>query len=119
MSRIRLYIAAAIAALSAVACTMELVVEEPQVNLGVPTYTAYMDVNDTKSVLDGNISKWKGEEYIQIVGKKGNYNFGTNVNGTATSAEFVYKGTSTFDEKEVLAVYPCGSAVYAGDLLIL
>lgn len=115
MSKLRLYIVAAIAALSAVACTMELVVEEPQVNLSIPTYTAYVDVNDTKSVLDENVSKWSGEEYIQIVGKKGSYNFATNVSGTATSAEFVYKGTSTFDEKEVLAVYPCGSAVYSGN----
>ena len=57
MSKLRLYIAAAIAALSAVACTMELVVEEPQVNLSIPTYTAYVDVNDTKSVLDENVSK--------------------------------------------------------------
>lgn len=115
MSRIRLYIAAAIAALSAMACTMELVVDGPQVDSGLPSYTAYVDINDTKAVLDGNVSKWSGEEYIQIVGHKGNYNFSTNVSGTATSAEFLYKGTSTFNEKEVLAVYPCGSAVYAGD----
>ena len=115
MSKIRLYIAAAIAALSAMACTMELVVDEPLVDQGLPSYTAYVDANETKAVLDGNVSKWSGEEYIQIVGKKGSYNFGTNVSGSATSAEFLYKGTSTFDEKEVLAVYPCGSAVYAGD----
>ena len=115
MNKLKLCFAAAIAALSAVACTLELVVDEPQVDQGIPSYTAYVDVNDTKSVLDGNVSKWSGEEYIQIVGKKGSYNFGTNVSGSATSAEFLYKGTSTFDEKEVLAVYPCGSAVYAGD----
>ncbi|MBO5979933.1 MAG: hypothetical protein J6Q12_05840, partial [Bacteroidales bacterium] len=115
MSKLRLYIAAAIAALSAMACTMELVVEEPQVNLSIPTYTAYVDVNDTKSVLDENVSKWSGDEDIQLVGQKGSSKFATNVRGTATTAEFVYKGTSTFDEKEVLAVYPCGSAVYSGN----
>ena len=94
---------------------MELIVEEPQVDFGVPSYTAYVDVNDTKAVLDGNVSKWSGDELIQIVGKNGSYRFGTSVSGTATSATFSYQGSAQYKEKEVMAVYPYGSAEYAGN----
>ena len=32
----------------------------------IASYTAYMDTPSTKTVLDGYISKWNGEEWIQI-----------------------------------------------------
>ena len=91
--------------------------EKPEADFGAPVFTAYVDNVETKAVLDGanNVSKWSGDEYIQVVGKKGTYTFGTSVSGTATSAQFSYKGDSKYNETEVFAVYPYGSATYAGD----
>ena len=84
--------------------------------MSITGYAAYVDMNDTKAILDGNVSKWSGEELIQIVGRKGSHKFGTSVSGAATSATFTYMGTDPFEEDEVLAVYPYGNAVYAGNI---
>ena len=46
---------------------------EPVQNTGIVTYTAYSDMPETKTVLQERTALWKGEEWIQIVGRNGNY----------------------------------------------
>ena len=116
MNKFRTLLVAAIAALSAVACSEDFFIDEPQVAPLVPTYTAYVDAADTKAVLDGGVSKWSGDELIQIIGRNGSYRFGTSVTGTATAASFTYQGTGQFNETEVMAVYPYGNTEYSGNL---
>ena len=117
MNRIKLFFIAAIAALSAVACNNDIFLEEPQIIPSVATYTAYVDAVDTKAVLDGGVSKWSGDELIQIVGKNGNYMFGTSVTGASSYATFTYKGEGQFNETEVMAVYPYGTGGHSGNLV--
>ena len=83
---------------------------------GVVTYSAYVDGTDTKATLDGNVSKWRGEESIQIVGRKGTYRFTATVSGKSNYAIFSLDGSGKYDETEVMAVYPYASGSYAGDL---
>ena len=82
---------------------------------GVVSYTAYADGVDTKAVLDGKVSKWQGEESIALVGKKGTHKFTAAVEGVSSQATFNYAGEGTYDETEVLAVYPYASGAYGGD----
>lgn len=89
--------------------------ENSSVQTGTTSYTAYMEGSDTKSVLDGNVSVWKGEESIQVIGKKGKYQFSASVNGESQSATFNYVGSGSYNETEVMAVYPYGSGSYSGD----
>ena len=99
-----------------VSCTEEIhSPETPGPDAGQVTYTAYVDGGSTKAVLDGNVSKWKGEESIQIVGKSGTYKFTASVDGESNSAEFSHAGESSYNETEVMAIYPYASGNYAGD----
>lgn len=82
---------------------------------GVASYTAYADGVDTKAVLDGKVSKWQGEESIALVGKKGTHKFIAAVEGVSSQATFNYAGEGTYDETEVLAVYPYASGAYSGN----
>ena len=82
---------------------------------GVASYTAYADGVDTKAVLDGKVSKWQGEESIALVGKKGTHKFTAAVEGVSSQATFNYAGEGTYDETEVLAVYPYASGSYSGN----
>ncbi|MBQ2919447.1 MAG: hypothetical protein IJE61_09550 [Bacteroidales bacterium] len=82
---------------------------------GVASYTAYADGVDTKAVLDGKVSKWQGEEAIALVGKKGTHKFTAAVEGVSSQATFNYAGEGTYDETEVLAVYPYASGAYSGN----
>ena len=82
---------------------------------GVASYTAYADGVDTKAVLDGKVSKWQGEESIALVGKKGTHKFTASVEGVSSQATFNYAGEGTYDETEVLAVYPYASGAYSGN----
>ena len=82
---------------------------------GVASYTAYADGMDTKAVLDGKVSKWQGEESIALVGKKGTHKFTAAVEGVSSQATFNYAGEGTYDETEVLAVYPYASGAYSGN----
>lgn len=86
----------------------------PQV--GVTSYTAYVEGPDAKSVLDGNVSVWKGDESIQVIGKSNTYKFSAYVDGKAESAKFNYVGSGSYNESEVMAVYPYGSGIYSGNL---
>ena len=99
-----------------VSCAREMMeTENDQVTDGAASYTAYVEGAGTKAVLDGNVSKWKGEESIQIVGKKGAYKFTASVNGTSSTATFNYAGNETYNETEVMAVYPYGSGGCSAD----
>ena len=77
------------------------------------SYMAYTDAPESKTVMDGNISKWKGEEWIQVAGRGGNYWLSSYSATPATSASFTYNGENgKLDEQEVFAVYPAGSSNY-------
>ena len=100
--------------LGTLSCVSVVNIDEPGKDFCPPhSFIAQTD-SGTKTSLDGNLSLWKGEEAIQVIGNHGNYWFKTNVPEPATSAEFSYDGT--FDETEVMAVYPAGSNNYSADL---
>lgn len=106
---------AAVAALFLSACAEEMHSPETPGLEGVASYTAYADGVDTKAVLDGKVSKWQGEESIALVGKKGTHKFTAAVEGVSSQATFNYAGEGTYDETEVLAVYPYASGAYSGN----
>ena len=75
-----------------------------------------MEGGDTKVVLENMQSKWKGEEWIQIVGHKGNYWFNSSSSSPSLSTTFTYNGgNGDFDESSVFAVYPAGGHNYGKD----
>ena len=115
-SMFRAFLALVVGVLSFAACMNEAVEVTPEIPEGVVSYTAYVDGGATRTELDGNVSKWKGEEWIQIVGRNGNYWFNTNVSSPSASAEFIYNGDNgQFNENDVMAVYPAGSVNYGKD----
>ena len=65
---------------------------EPEIVDRIVSFTAYTDNAESKTVIDGNVSKWNGEETIQIVGKKNNYCLSTYVSSPSTVATFTYDG---------------------------
>ena len=106
---------AAMVFLSLGSCVDEMHSPEVSGPEGIACYTAYVDGAGTKAVLDGTLSKWKGEESIGVVGKKGTYKFSASVSGTSSSATFSHVGEGTFNENEVIAVYPYASGNYSGN----
>ena len=98
-----------------ISCLEEQMAPEAYVPAGIASFTATVDGSDTKTVLDGNISMWKGKESIQVVGKNGTYKFSASVSGKAQKAIFSFDDDGKYDEKEVMAVYPYGSGNYSGD----
>ncbi len=115
-------IALAFATAVSLSCAEDLVVNEIVNNPdngpqnGTISYTAYVDGTDTKATLDGNVSKWRGDESIQIVGRNGSYRFEARVPNRSDVATFTYAGEGQFNETEVLAVYPYASGNYVGNL---
>ena len=110
-----LFVVAAVALLAAVSCNKELPQDHP-VGESV-TFEAMVDGADTRTVLDGKVSKWSGEEWIQVVGSKA-YWFGTEKIQTPTDrAIFSYNGDNgEFTETaDIMAVYPAGSKAYTFD----
>ncbi len=105
---------AAIAALCVVACAEELVEENVLTQEGTVVYTASVDGAETRTVLEGNLSKWSGDEKIQIVGEKGSYVFEATLDSPSEKADFTYSGE--YEETEVMAVYPAGDTDYSVDL---
>lgn len=101
--------------LGMMSCVME-VMDGDMPQEGIVSYTAYTDVPATKAVLDGNVSKWYGEEWIQIVSREGNYWFSSYSASPSGSATFTYNGDNgEFKGEEVLAVYPAGDSAYGKD----
>ena len=98
-----------------VSCNNEILDPSTPEN-GLPSFTAYVDNVQTKTILEDKMSKWSGNEWIQVVSQDGNYWFGTNVPSPSTSAVFTYNGDNgNFDESRVMAVYPAGSTRYGKD----
>ena len=82
---------------------------------GPVTLTGYMDA-PSRTVLDGNLSKWMGEEWIQVVGRNGSYWFSSYAGEASTSALFTYDGgNGEYRENDIFAVYPAGSTRYGKD----
>ena len=96
-------------------CVRDMMHESVQMD-GIVTYTAYSDAPETKTVLQERTTLWKGEEWIQVVGRNGNYWFGSNTSGTSAQTTFTYNGANgEFKEDDVFAIYPAGSANYGKD----
>ena len=115
-SMIKAFLAVVAGAFTFASCLDETVEVAPEIPEGVVSYTAYVDGSSTRTELSGNVSMWKGEEWIQIVGRNGNYWFNTNVSSPSASAEFTYNGDNgQFKENDVMAVYPAGSVNYGKD----
>ena len=105
----------AFVSLGLMSCAQDFLELEGEHIGGTASFTAYTESAPSKAVLDGNVSKWKGEESIQVIGKKGSYKFTASVNGESTFATFNLDGSGPFDETEVMAVYPYASGGYTGD----
>lgn len=115
-SSLKAFLAVIIGAVSMVSCLDETMEISPEVPEGTVSYTAYVDGNSTKAELSGNVSMWKGEEWIQIVGRNGNYWFNANATSPSVSAVFTYNGNNgAFNENDVMAVYPAGDVNYGKD----
>ncbi len=116
MNRIYGLIAALAVAVSVVSCE-ERFVEGADGPEGMVSYEAFVDGGATKTVLvkdeDGYSPMWSGTEYIRIVGRNGNYKFSAKSETPSANATFTYSGT--FDETDVMAVYPAGSSNYGKD----
>ena len=96
-------------------CVKEMMHESVQMG-GAVTYTAYADMPDTKTVLQERTTMWQGEEWIQVVGRDGNYWFSASTSGPSAQATFTYNGDNgEFREAGVFAIYPAGSANYGKD----
>ena len=86
------------------------------------TYTYSFDASQeevigTRTVIDGNVSKWFGKEAVRVIGAdNSNYNFETEIQGDpVAAATFQYSGEQELkgfgDEgKTFYAVYPYGSS---------
>ena len=108
-----LFMVAAVALLAAVSCIREQVTEHLSA-CEVVTFEASVDGADTKTVLDGKVSKWSGQEWIQIVGSKA-YWFGSEKMDTPSDrAIFSYNGANGefVESGAIMAVYPAGNKPY-------
>ena len=104
------------ACLGIMSCNPELLENGGEQEGGPVTLTAYMESADSKTVLDGKVSKWTGDEWIQIAGRNGNYWFNTQSTSHSATATFTYNGgNGKYNENDILAVYPAGSSKYAAD----
>ncbi|MBO5312141.1 MAG: hypothetical protein J6A91_08825 [Bacteroidales bacterium] len=108
-------VAALMAVLTFGSCVEEIMHNEPHVD-GVVTFTAYSDSPESKAVLRENLSHWYGEEWIQVVGRNGNYWFNAYENAPSATTVFSYNGDNgEYKEEDVFAVYPGGSSNYGPD----
>ncbi len=95
--------------------------ESPELPDGIAAFKAFVDGgDDTRTIMtnEGDVYKpmWSGEEWIQVVGRNGNYWFSTKTESPVSSAVFTYGGDNgEFNETEVMAVYPAGSVAYGKD----
>ena len=64
-------LAVVLGAFSVVSCLDETMQVTPDVPEGTVSYTAYVDGQDTKAELDGNVSMWKGAAKADSLRKPG------------------------------------------------
>lgn len=110
-----IFIFAAMAVL--VSCQKE---NGPKFKDGTYTYSfdaSQEEVIGTRTVIDGNVSKWSGKEAVRVIGAdNSNYYFETEIQGDpVATATFKYSGVQELkgfgDEgKTFYAVYPYGSS---------
>lgn len=112
---LRVMMALLMAMVSMTSCFEEAMHDAVQ-HEGIVSYTASVDLEDTKVILDQIHPKWSGQEWIQVVGRNGNYWMGANVSGSASTATFTYNGDNgEYKENDVFAVYPAGGSNYGKD----
>jgi len=108
------FLSSVITAVFLLSCIQEQFIPDemiPQESL--VSYTAFVDGGETKTILDGKASLWDGEEWIQIVGRNGNYWFNANASTPSPDVTFTYNGDNgKFSETDVMAVYPAGSSTF-------
>lgn len=92
----------------------------PKLKDGTYTYSfdaSQEEVIGTRTVIDGNVSKWSGKEAVRVIGAdNSNYYFETEIQGDpVANATFTYTGEQEFkgfgdDSRTFYAVYPYGSS---------
>lgn len=87
-----------------VACNKDLPGGDVQNTGDVVTYTATVDGADTKTVIDGRLSKWENGDKITLHNGTTAFEFSTTDAGT--TANFTYAGNDFSAENGVMAVYP-------------
>lgn len=87
-----------------VACNKDLPGDDVQNTGDVVTYTATVDGADTKTVIDGRLSKWENGDKITLHNGTTAFEFSTTDAGT--TANFTYAGNDFSAENGVIAVYP-------------
>lgn len=87
-----------------VACNKDLPGDDVQNTGDVVTYTATVDGADTKTVIDGRLSKWENGDKITLHNGTTAFEFSTTDAGT--TANFTYAGNDFSAENGVMAVYP-------------
>lgn len=97
------FIIAALAVIAAASCNKELQ-DVPQRSEGeVMTFTAYTDGADTKTVLDGKLSKWVSGDAITVLNSRGGCRFTTTDEGAR--ATFINTASPLMGDG-FMAVYP-------------
>ena len=107
---------AAVALMALVSCNKEVTPSEENAPVGeIVTFEASVDGADTKTVLEGKVSKWSGEEWIQVVGSKA-YWFGSEKMETPSDrAIFSYNGDNgVYDEDGWIYLKPNSNWTQAG-----
>ena len=118
MRKIYSFIIAATAVAAAASCTQELENKVQEQTGETVVFTAVTDGTETKAVLDGTVSKWRGEELIILHDGTNAFTFYGNAGEEPVSSlKFSYtpgEGQPEFTASEVMAVYPSGN--YTADL---
>lgn len=118
MRKIYSFIIAATAVAAAASCTQELENKVQEQTGETVVFTAVTDGTETKAVLDGTVSKWRGEELITLHDGTNAFTFYGNAGEEPVSSlKFSYtpgEGQPEFTASEVMAVYPSGN--YTADL---
>lgn len=95
------FMVAALAVMAAASCNKELQEVPQNSDKEIVKFTAFVDGADTKTVLDGNVSKWESGDAITILNGSNTSEFTTQDEGVSAS----FTGTALSGDK-FFAVYP-------------
>lgn len=95
------FMVAALAVMAAASCNKELQEVPQNSDKEIVKFTAFVDGADTKTVLDGNVSKWESGDAITILNGNNTSEFTTQDEGVSAS----FTGTALSGDK-FFAVYP-------------
>lgn len=95
------FMVAALAVMAAASCNKELQKVPQNSDKEIVTFTAFVDGADTKTILDGKVSKWESGDAITILNGSNTSEFTTQDEGVSAS----FTGTALSGDK-FFAVYP-------------